>query len=114
MIKQLFTIGLVIIPTIIPTGALAGVKELALKKAEAVGQAATAKCLVKNGEFSEEDSNKILSLAMQEKDLYSMMPWLKTKQGIKAVQVASTYLSSDCQDIEDPEGFANAVMFYLL
>jgi hypothetical protein len=97
----------------IPTGALAGDQEVAMKKGTAVSQAAAAMCMVKNGEISEEDSNKFLSLAMQELGIFSVMPWLKTKQGIEAVQVASTYLSSDCQNFEDPEGFAKAVMPYL-
>ncbi|MDB4654942.1 hypothetical protein OAE53_01075 [bacterium] len=114
MIRQLLNLGLIVIPTTIPIGAIAGAPELALKKARAVGQASAAMCLVNNGKLSEQDSLNLLLSQMKKAGISSVLPWLKTKEGTKAIQIASTYFESDCQTIDDPKGMTRAIMHYVL
>jgi hypothetical protein len=114
MIRQLFTIGLVVIPTMIPIAALAGAPPLALKKARAVGQASAMICFVKAGKISEEDSLKLMLNNLKKAGIGSVFPWMKTAEGTEAIQVAYQYVRSDCKGFINQDAMVKAIMPYIL
>ncbi|MDC0277609.1 hypothetical protein OAK87_01395 [bacterium] len=114
MIRQLLTIGLIVIPTTIPIGAIAGAPELAKKKMRAIGQASSMICFVKAGKISEEDSLKLMLNNLKKAGIYSVLPWMKTEEGTEAIQVAYQYVRPDCKGFTDQDALVKAIMPYVL
>ena len=115
MIRQLLTIGLVVIPTTIPIGAQAGAApDLAKKKMRAIGQASSMICFVKAGKISEEDSLKLMLNNLKKAGIESVLPWMKTAEGTEAIQVAYQYVRSDCKGFTDQDALVKAMMPYVL
>ena len=114
MIRQLLTIGLVVIPTSVPIGVLAAAPPLVLKKARAVGQASSMICFVKAGKISEEDSLNLMLNNLKKAGIYSVLPWMKTAEGTEAIQVAYQYVRSDCKGFTDEDAMVKAIMPYVL
>ncbi len=114
MIRQLVTLGLVVIPTMIPIEVLAGAPPLALNKASAVGIASTTLCLAKAGKISEEDSLNLMLMNLKKAGIYSVLPWMKTAEGTEAIQVAYQYLRPDCKGFTDKEALGKALLPYVL
>ena len=114
MIKQLLTIGLVVIPTTFPVGVLAGAPALAKKKMRAIGQASSMICFVKAGKISEEDSLKLMLNNLKKAGIESVLPWMKTAEGTEAIQVAYQYVRSDCKGFTDADAMVKAIMPYVL
>ena len=114
MIRQLLTIGLVIIPTTFPIGAQAGLPQLAKNKLRAIGQASSMMCFVRAGRISEVDSLNLMLNNLKKAGIYSVLPWMKTAGGTEAIQVAYQYVRSDCKGFTDQDAMVKAIMPYVL
>ncbi len=115
MIKQLLTVGLVVIPTMIPIGAIAGIPPTyAQNKLRAIGQASLMMCFVSKGKLSEAESLTIMMKNLKNAGIDYLYPWLETAEAKKAVQVARKFLRSDCQGVNDEDAMTKALMPYVL
>ncbi len=114
MIRQLLTIGLVVIPTTFPIGAIAGLPQLAKNKLRAIGQSSSMMCFVRTGKISEEDSLNLMLSNLKKAGIYSVLPWMKTAEGTEAIQIAYQYVRSDCKGFTDEDAMVKAIMPYIL